>query len=543
MTKSDGLIQLFRKRLEGYLLSADDAVIRMINNLKSENFTFHEFGILLVIGAIVNIYFLANFSFSIDDEMGAVHEIGGRYLIGFGRPTSYLIERFLFPQFSIPFAPYIVLIVCLAISYALITRAHNYSVNWKTYVCYPLFCTYPMWWFVSEFYTMVPGTSIGVLLVSISAYLTYQKSRSDCLTGPLSFGTSVAITIMLASAVGIYQALILLYLCLAMGIALVKLMRSNEIQNVLMAQAIRKIMQVSFLTIASLILYAVINYSVQQISGVHLSSYISGFFDTNTIFHAPLHLIAKVIHQEWYIYSGNAFIFGADMPLAPVLLTLATLSIVFAAGSKAFLSLLLWVCVLTIPFALHFLAGGEMPIRTMLSLPYVTWLMGMILLSHKRKLIVLLGIIVLGIYQLQIISVTSQYMASATITQEHDRMLAADIYRRIGELTESFDRNKSFEIDVYGHKKIKTVYAKGRWSTMQGSFFDWDDGNLSRMVTYMKVMGYPNINMVGEAERRAMTSLFQNMPTWPAAGSVIKVGERYLVKLSQDADPIHASVR
>lgn len=122
-------------------------------------------------------------------------------------------------------------------------------------------------------------------------------------------------------------------------------------------------------------------------------------------------------------------------------------------------------------------------------------------------------------------------------------MLAADIYRRIGELSENFDRNKPFEIDVYGHKKINTVYVQGWSSATQGSFFDWDKGKLLRMVSYMKVMGYQNINMLGDEERRAMTPLFRNMPAWPAAGSVKKLGERYLVKLSQDSDPIHANSR
>jgi len=46
--------------------------------------------------------------------------------------------------------------------------------------------------------------------------------------------------------------------------------------------------------------------------------------------------------------------------------------------------------------------------------------------------------------------------------------------------------------------------------------------------------------MVEDSKRREMTPLFQNMPIWPAAGSVAKVGERYLVKLSQESDPIHA---
>jgi hypothetical protein len=119
-------------------------------------------------------------------------------------------------------------------------------------------------------------------------------------------------------------------------------------------------------------------------------------------------------------------------------------------------------------------------------------------------------------------------------------MLAADIYRRIGELDHTFDRSAPVEIDIYGSKPVNTLYANGWSSTMQGSFFSWDNGNIERMTIYMRIMGYENILTPTVDERIALTPSFKEMPTWPAAGSVKKVGDRYLIKLSKQPDPVHA---
>jgi len=161
-------------------------------------------------------------------------------------------------------------------------------------------------------------------------------------------------------------------------------------------------------------------------------------------------------------------------------------------------------------------------------------------LTGQRTVGVSIGAFVVLVYTLQILGLSSQYMASATISQAHDRMVAADIYRRIGELTADFDRNEPVEVDVYGHKDFSTIYASGWSSAMQGSFFAWDQGDLPRMLVYMRLMGYQPLPLISKSEQRKMTPLFLEMPVWPAAGCVRKVGNRYLVRLSRDPDPAHA---
>ena len=100
------------------------------DRLRKLNLTGRELAILLAVGLVANLYFLSNFSPSIDDEFAALRGDPGVWL-GQGRWTVYLIERFLFPQPAIPYAPYILLTVCQALAYVVVTRAHGYSTMAK----------------------------------------------------------------------------------------------------------------------------------------------------------------------------------------------------------------------------------------------------------------------------------------------------------------------------------------------------------------------------------------------------------------------------
>ncbi|MGZ9710570.1 glucosyltransferase domain-containing protein [Glaciimonas sp. GNP009] len=534
-----GMILYFKKYLIKLATIIEIKSLFIVEHIKIKKFTLSELAILLSIGAVSNIYFLANFSFSIDDENGALRGGNSIIWIAQGRWTAFLIEKFLFPQSAIPYAPYIALIVCLAISYALIVRAHNYPVNWKTYGTYAIFCTFPTWWLISEFYANVPAASIGVLLVSISAYLSYLNSKADQLESTSTASINIFIIATLASAIGAYQSLILLYLTIIAGIGLIKTLRTDGNSDVLKKQIFNKIFRIFLITVSSLLLYFLINYIAQKLSNTS-SPYIDGFIKFDKLIQSPLSIFTTAFLELWQIYRGASSRFGADIPLTSILLIFSTLLIMYTGRRKIILTVLLWCSVLTLPFTLHLVAGGDMPLRSMFALPYVFWLMGIILISNTRTIIVLMGIFVIVFFQLEVISVTSQYIASASITQAHDRMLAADIYRRIGEAGANFDRNKPIKVDVYGHKKLSTVYAAAWSSAIQGSFFDWDQGNLFRMINYMKVMGYENIFMIDDQERQQLTPYFNFMPSWPALGSVKKVGDRYLIKLSQDPDPFHA---
>ena len=83
--------------------------------LQRHRFSWRELFVLVLIGALANVYFLANYSPSIDDELAAVRS-SSEIWIAQGRFTAYLVETLLFPQPSIPFSPYVFLAVMMAMS-------------------------------------------------------------------------------------------------------------------------------------------------------------------------------------------------------------------------------------------------------------------------------------------------------------------------------------------------------------------------------------------------------------------------------------------
>lgn len=528
--------------LKNKLIRSLSLIDCMLNNLflkiQKDVSNFREVGILVVIGSILYVYFLSTFSFSIDDEVASVRQDPSVW-VSQGRWFVYLVEKFIFPQPSIPFAPYIFLIASLSVSYALILRAHGYTASWKTYALYPIFCASPTWWFISEFYSNIPALGFGVFFISSSVYLIFREAGSITNKGS-SIRINILIICMIACAIAAYQSLLLLFICVVFGVLFTRCLQSTDTDRAPYRYVVHMLSKVLLLTLLALIFYFSLNVIAQKVIASD-SGYIDGFINYDAILSNPLGVFFLVLDEMISIYSGSYSRYGASLYISGIIVVLATFNVLSISLAKTIIRLFLWTGVLVAPFAFHFIAGGTpLPMRTMMAVAYVSWLSGAILLSNKRPTFFLIGAVVVGLYQIQIFSVTSQYMASMTITQSHDRMLAADIYRRIGELSSDFDRNAPLKIDIYGEKTLSTVYANGWQSAMQGSFFSWDGGNIHRMVIYMKVMGYENISVLDTHKRIAMTPIFNEMPVWPAAGSVQKIDGSYLVRLSKEPDPTHA---
>ncbi|KPZ12163.1 glucosyltransferase domain-containing protein [Pseudomonas syringae group genomosp. 3] len=517
-----------------YALKFNDQTLKLKKHLIAHHFSKKEFFILFLLATLLNSYFITTLSLSIDDEMGALRT-DPEIWISQGRWAVYLIERFLLPLPALPFVPYLILDVALALSYMLIIRAHGATPSWKSYMAFPVFCSFPTWWLISEFSSNVTAVALGLLLTALSAYFSAPSLNLE--TSKKSKLKTLAICLMLATAIASYQSLILFYLSVGLGALLIGAMSTP---NNMTYWIIRGGLRYLFLAIGAMISYFVINKIFQDISGSY-SAYLSGFVKVDQFIENPLTVSRQIFDEARNFYFGSASLFGASIGLAPFILLTSTLVILITTSSKnKLVATLIWVLALTTPFLLHILAGaGGMPMRTMISLAYIAWLMVFVLLTATRALSGAIFAPIVIVYIIQLLDLNSQYIASATLTQKHDELLAADIYRRIGEIDKNFDITKPVKIDFYGHKKFETIYAKAWSSTTQASFFDWDNGNILRILTYMKILGYTNLHAVDQNAGKALTPVFMTMPVWPALGSVIKQDDTYLVRLSKDADPVH----
>jgi hypothetical protein len=523
---------LILNRLNRLEIKIDSAAEELKNLSLNGRETFN----LVLIAAVLNIYFISTFSLSIDDEMGAIRTDSSIW-ISQGRWAIYLIEKFLFPQPAIPFAPYILLCICLGLSYSLTLKLHQISSSWKTYLTFPVYCAFPTWWFIAEFSSNVPAAALGWLLITIAVLIAFRSATAhsgSVLARPLQ---RLFLGLGIAFAIACYQSLVLLYTTLSLGAMLTSILKSEDRYS---SKAIlKKLASLSANLFIGAALYLAINKISLSLSGQQ-SAYLSNFVKIDELLHHPLDVTLSVIEEMFTIYTGSASRFGASIFFTAPILVISSLTVWFN-GKRPFLQVAIWITLLICPFSLHFIAGPEnMPIRTMLTLAYCIWLMTFIIIDRPKKICCLTGAFFSCLLTIQILNVSSQYMATATITQQHDRALAADIYSRIGLLSPDFDQNLIITIDIYGHKPFRSLFASGWTSTMTASFFDWDNGNLVRMLAYMRVIGYKNLAMPTAAIRISNISQFANMPVWPAEGSIKKYNNQYLIKLGSDPDPSHA---
>ena len=87
-------------------------------------------------------------------------------------------------------------------------------------------------------------------------------------------------------------------------------------------------------------------------------------------------------------------------------------------------------------------------------------------------------------------------------------------------------------IDINGFIAPQSVYPMVPTTTAGASFFEWDGGSPHRMVRLMNLIGYHQFVSLANARRPAFAKVYRQMPVWPRAGSVRRVGDVILVKLS-----------
>lgn len=503
-----------------------------------QRFSWRELLLLTLIGILANAYFLTNYSPSIDDELAAVRT-SSEIWISQGRFTTYLVETLLFPQPSLPFSPYVFLAVMLALTHMLLVRAHGMTPGWRSYSAYCLFVTYPTWWLIEEFSANVPATGIGFLL-AVAALCLQAEAPPDALRrfSRHEAGRLLAIGLLLALCAGAYQTLLLLFACGTIGVALCRSIEGDAAFP--WRQACLRIFHGGVCLVAGALLYFVLNKLALGVSGTR-PEYVAGFINLDNL-KAPYWLVGSIALQAWAIYSGSAGQFGAAMPVAAVALACAAIAVARARPGVTLPNLLLFAVLLGTPFLLCLLTGpAGLPLRAMVALPYVIWLCALLAFTYQRGVAWIASLVVFALFQLQIVNLTSQYIATATLVQHQDRFMGFDIGRRLLLLRGGDETGKPIWLDAYGHgpEERVSLFAAAQTGVTRGSFFGWDKGNLQRIAAYLRVLGFDTVRPAPPAARSAFTREFEQMPVWPQEGSLRRSGDYYLLKLGKAPDAAH----
>jgi hypothetical protein len=511
--------------------------------IDSDSFSGKEFLTFFGLGIAINILPLVNFFISIDDEWGAYRTNPDVWIFD-GRWGAYLVERFIFPQPVMPFAPGLFFYACLAAAFMLIIRACNIRPSWKTSVAYCVFIAHPIWWFIGEFYSNIPSTGLGILTLSIALYINTKLDVERC--GKVGYCLAIASAgMLLAFSIGAYQSLIMFYIAAGVGTLLLagKEHFSRQLDGVrpLPPSSFLKWSAVSLaLTfIVGLIFYAAINKLAQWLFPSD-RNYIGNFLKINELLQNPGDITTLVLSEMLKIYTGAESAYGASFTSLGALIGLAFICLAIQHHLKIVAwTLAAMIALLIAPFLLHFLAGGSLPLRSMLPVALVGWIAVTVVLQQKGILYAT-GLTLSLLLLVQMVSTNGQYAASTILATSHDRMTAEGIYLRMASLDSSFDREKNVVLDIYGSQSFHGVYPNPQTSTMSASFFDWDSGSITRMVGYMRLIGLTNLSIQSPAIRKNNTPFFENMPVWPAKDSVKLKDGIYYIKLSQKSDPVHS---
>ncbi|MFJ2326642.1 glucosyltransferase domain-containing protein [Pseudomonas sp. NPDC087690] len=516
-----------------------------ISNFKSlfkrENFALSEFTKLLGIGIFLNIIPVVNFFLSVDDERGAFRTDPSIWIAD-GRWTAFLVEKFIFPQPVMPFVPNLFFYACLALAYMFMLRAHRLTFNWVTALAYCIFIAHPIWWFIGEFYSNVPSTGIGVLMLSIGVF-AFSRIGMGKHNRAGTLKLALLSSFVLSLAIGAYQSLVMFYLVAGLGVILFEYRKEN-LTSVLSVQPTLKRIALLFVTlVGGVVLYGVFNKLAQQAYPTE-RNYIDNFLRINDLLADPILITKLVVVEMWKLYSGSIISYGVSFSSIAVVSGLAVLILMTQKTWKATLCMASVIAAILIaPFLLNFIAGGiYLPLRSMLAISFVAWVVTIVVLQ-TQGLLRMIGTVLAVFVLFQMVSVNGQYSASTIMATNHDRFTAEALYERISKANPAFDKNERVTVDVYGRLPFSSRYPAPESSTMSSSFFDWDQGNVYRMLDYMRLIGFTNVYPTSIIARIPLTPHFDKMPIWPAEGSVRYENGIYFIKLSETPDPTHAQYK
>ncbi|MBJ6127844.1 glucosyltransferase domain-containing protein [Microvirga splendida] len=486
---------------------------------------------------------LGIFPLSIDEEFAA-YRTDPAVWVAQGRWAVYLIELFLFPQPTIPYLPVVLFGICAVIAYLFMLRSHRFErSNLWAYILFPLFAAFPIWFFIIEFYTNLPGIGVGLLascwavycyveLVSVSERKLFSVFRQT-----YNLGMSVGAT---ALALACYQSFLFFIVSAGLGAILTKLPTIPRVWETFW----KSLAVMALVIIGGGVLYYVIWMALLYLLAIPIS-YIQGLVDVGSFFENPTRILNSSLSEFWKIYSGSPDVYGHRNVVG--ILIFGGLSAILVQCSRRGLAALsigivLVFAILAAPFALHPLSRGFAAYRSMVAVPYIVWLCGALVLTWQIQLLRAVGVVVSVLVIFGSLYSLSLFQAANHLVRDHDRLLAQQVHTSIAAAHGKFDVGRPYLVDFYGEKKFQTPYPRILSSTVGQSFFEWDRGNPYRIISFMNLIGYGNLKPIGTDKRADYLAEFNTMAVWPNEGSVKVVGDVTLVRLSQEPGLVHQNL-
>ncbi len=478
----------------------------------------------LILGAILIVTFgfeLFNLNLTIDEELAALRTQLNPGFITSGRWGLYLLTKSFFPKQVIPVIPLFFTLLCQSLSILFLLDLLKIEKQKERIIIASLGLVWPGLVFLYSFSFVNFAVGFGFLCISLSLFALVRAKNALRLLAALPIALVFSIYQPLA------QPLVMVFIFYA-------LYRWNdEYKNLF-----RFLLSALFALGLGYVLY----YAVQQLflfaNNTQSSDYVSHYFDISGLFQNLSWYVQKLARLAYNIFVGDSSFYGIAIRSLPIFLMFAGI-LIFVTHYKnrikngnfiLFLGLLGVFSIL--PFIGGVLTKGYIPYRSLLGVPI--FLMGWAALALKYaspRAKVILG--VLAVFTLfQFALSTNHLFASSAFAYEEDKLLAYQLVERIEDEKASASSGYIQYIEMIGYVDRPSTPLVSRIENIGASFFGWDQGNTSRVVNFLRVLGYSAPDALPVEKRAEFVSSGIQMPFWPAFGSVQIIGNTVLVKFS-----------
>jgi hypothetical protein len=491
--------------------------------------------VLLLIFILFYFFRLASFTLSIDDEFGAVRSSPDVWLIQ-GRWSLYLLERFVVARQVLPFFPFVAFGACLALSYRVLLSAFGVERLSKIdFLTFALYAGYPLWIFPLSFFSNTMAFGLGELFAmgavyNVGAVLSLRDTATPVRR---TFLPTMRAALLGALAIGMYQSFVFVVASVSLAFVVVAALREDSGWKAALARSA----WVGGCVVLGIVVYEALQLTLLAATHLGGERYVTHFLDWNALRGDPLHVMWIVVVRGLQTYGGSADVFGTTLASFAVVVALGFLSIVFWPGRSwrsRLLAALLAAFLAGLPFVLHVFAGGNLPARTLVAVPAVMWLLGRLGTASPRRALAVASICAITVAAVQSMYALNLLQTANEFVRKHDEALAVAVYERIVAVAPTAASGPAATVDIYGEQAFDSVYPRPTPATMGYSFFEWDGGNVYRIIAYMHLLGYPQFTVANERQRRQDDTVFRDMPSWPAAGSVRTFDGVILIKLGPD---------
>jgi Glucosyl transferase GtrII len=492
--------------------------------------------LILFIVFIVFYYFkLSTFSISIDDEFGAVRDSANVWLIQ-GRWGGYLLERLFVSEQVVPFFPFFVFGCCLSISYPILLSAFGVKrLQLIHYIAFPLYVAFPVWIFALSFFSNTIAFGLGQLLATCAVrycrplLLEAPGALLQRPVWPRTTAHMLRAAAFAAAAIGMYQTFA--FSVAVLGLAIITIVSLDE--GVQWRAAFGRGLILLLTLAVAVVLYEAVELAFLMLLKLGKERYVGNFLNLPALLHNPGAVLRLATLNIAGIYGGGARIFGVTAYAFPATVCCGIAALASWPGVSVGRRLLLLTAagaMLTLPFILHVAAGGELPARTLVAVPAMMWFFGMLGMTSPRRWLAKLSFVTVAVAALQILYIINLLQTANEFARKHDEALAAAIYTRIVSVSPDVSSRAPL-VDFYGAKLFESTYPRPIPATAGYSFFEWDGGNIYRIVTYMRLLGYTRLQIPTPEQRHLNDATFLDMPVWPSPDSVRVANGMTLVKL------------